>query len=71
MFIWVDNGKYITAINKKCICFFFILITRMIMIDTENDMDTENNFENNNILRIFIKILDDFLYLISSKSFLN
>ena len=19
MFIWIDNGKYITAINKKCL----------------------------------------------------
>ena len=27
-------------------------------------MDTENDFENNNILRIFINILDDFLELI-------
>ena len=39
----------------------------MISIDTENDMDTENEFENNNILRIFINILDDFLDFISSK----
>ena len=30
-------------------------------------MDTENDFENNNIVRIFINILDDFLDLISSK----
>ena len=30
-------------------------------------MDTENDFENNNILRIFINILDDFLDFISSK----
>ena len=28
MFIWIDNGKHITAINKKCIRFFFIWITR-------------------------------------------
>ena len=27
-------------------------------------MDSENDFENNNILRIFISILDDFLDLI-------
>ena len=26
-------------------------------------MDTENDFENNNILRIFINILVDFLYV--------
>ena len=39
----------------------------MISVDTENDMDTENNFENNNMLRIFINILDDFLEFISSK----
>ena len=30
-------------------------------------MDTENDFENNNILQIFINILDDFLNLIYSK----
>jgi len=30
-------------------------------------MDTENDFENNTILRIFINIFDDFLDLISSK----
>ena len=30
-------------------------------------MDTENDFEDNNILQIFINILDDFLDLISSK----
>jgi len=30
MFIWIDNGKYITAINKKFIHFFFIWITQMI-----------------------------------------
>ena len=30
MFIWIDKGKYITAINKKSIRFFFIWITRMI-----------------------------------------
>ena len=28
-------------------------------IDTENIMDTENDFENNDILRILINILDD------------
>ena len=33
----------------------------------KNDMDTENDFENNKILRIFINIFDDFLDLISSK----
>ena len=52
MFIWIENGKYITAINKKFIHFFLIWITRMILIDTENDMDTENNLENNKILWI-------------------
>ena len=30
-------------------------------------MDTENDFENNNILRIFINILDDLLDLIFLK----
>ena len=31
MFNWIDNGKYITAINKKFIrFFFFIWIPRMI-----------------------------------------
>ena len=30
-------------------------------------MDTENDFEKNNILRIFINLLDDFLDLISLK----
>ena len=25
MFIWIDKGKYITAKNKKLICFFFII----------------------------------------------
>ena len=30
MFIWINNGKYITAINEKFICLFFIWITRMI-----------------------------------------
>ena len=29
----------------------------------KNDTDTENAFENDNILRIFINILDDFLDL--------
>ena len=61
MFIWIDNGKYITAINKMFMRFFFNWITRMIFDDAEN------NFENNNILRIFINILGDFLDLISSK----
>ena len=36
-------------------------------IDTEIDMDTENDFKNNKILQIFIYILGDFLDLISSK----
>ena len=44
MFIWIDNGKYFTAINKKLILFFFIRITRM-SIDNENGMNTENDFE--------------------------
>ena len=30
MFILIDNRKYITAINKKPVHLFFILITRMI-----------------------------------------
>ena len=30
MFIWIDNGKYITAIKTKFICVFVIWITRMI-----------------------------------------
>ena len=25
MFIWIDNGNYITAINKKVCTFFFYL----------------------------------------------
>ena len=41
--------------------------TRGFSIDTENDIGIENDFENNNILRIFINILDDFLDLISSE----
>ena len=43
----------------------------MISIDTENDIDTDNYYENNSILPIFINILDDFLGLISWKYFLN
>ena len=35
MFIW--TGKYITAINKKFICLFFIWIIGMISIYTENE----------------------------------
>ena len=35
------------------------------------DMDTEKDFENNNILLTFINTLDNFLDLISSKYFLN
>ena len=34
-------------------------------MDTENLWDTELALENNNILQIFITILDDFLDLIS------
>ena len=34
-------------------------------------MDTEKYFENNNIWRIFINILDDFLDLISSQVILK
>ena len=34
-------------------------------------MNTENDFENNNILRIFIDILDDFMDSIFLKYFLN
>ena len=41
----------------------------MISIDTENDMDTENNFEHNNILRIFMNIRDDFLDLYPQSNF--
>ena len=53
------HNNYFTAI-KKVFIFFFIWITRMIFyIDTENNMDTENDFENNDILRILINILDD------------
>ena len=36
-------------------------------IDPENDMDTENELEKNNVLQIFINILDDFLDLITPK----
>ena len=36
-------------------------------IDTEKLYDTEIAFENDNILRIFINILDDILDLISIK----
>ena len=61
MFIYIENGKYITAMNKK---FDYMDDFRLIL---KNDMDTENDFENNKILRIFINILDDFLDLISSK----
>ena len=52
MFIGIDYGKYITAINKKSIRFL---------------IDTENDFENNKILQNLINILDDFLDLIFSK----
>ena len=65
MFIYIDNGKYITAINKKLTRFFFSSITRMIFDWYWKTNDTEIAFENNNILRIFINILDDFLDLIS------
>ena len=54
MLIWIDKGKHIKAINKKFIHIFFIWISRMIFVDTENDMDTDNDFENNSILRIVI-----------------
>ena len=37
----------------------------MIFYDTEKLYDTEIVFENNNILRFFINILDDFRDLIS------
>ena len=67
MFIGIDNGKYIAAINKKFICCFFYLDNTDDFRLTDNDIDTENNFENNNILQIFIDIVDDFLDLISSK----
>ena len=60
MFIWIDNGKYITAINKKYKGFLYL--DKQIIFD-----DTENDFESNNILPIFINILDYFLGLISSK----
>ena len=36
--------------------FFFIWITRMIFDWYWNDLDTENDFENNKILQIFINI---------------
>ena len=32
MFNWIDSRKYITAINKRCIHFFFIWITQMIFV---------------------------------------
>ena len=61
MFIWIDSGTYITALNKKFIHFSLFGYHGWISIDTENYMDNENYFENNNIWRIFINILDDFL----------
>ena len=45
MFIWIDYGKYITAMNKKCILYL------------ENTDDFRYSFENNNSLWIFIDIL--------------
>ena len=67
MFNWIDNRKYITAINKKFMGFFLYLDNNInIKIDIVNNMDTENDFENNKILLIFINILDDFLDLMSS-----
>ena len=47
MFNWIDNGKYITAINKEFN--FFLYLDNMagwFSIDILNDMDTENDFEN-------------------------
>ena len=35
MFIWIDNRKYITAINKKFIRFFFMTI---ISSDHKNEI---------------------------------
>ena len=69
MFIWIDNGKYITAITKSLYVFSLFGKHRWFSIDTENDMDTENDFESNinNILRILLIYLIDFLDLISSK----
>ena len=64
MFIWIDNGKYITAIKRKFIHFFFIWIfTDDFRLILKNFIDPEKDFE---ILRIFINILGDFLDLISS-----
>ena len=58
MFIWIDNGKFLYLDNTDD----FRLIQKTIW-----NMDTDNDFENSNMLRIFIHILDDFLDLISSK----
>ena len=57
MFIWINNGKYINYSYKQKVY--------TILLYLDNTDDTENDFENNNILRIFIIILDDFLDLIS------
>ena len=51
------NGKYITAINKSLLIFFFIWIIRMIFVDTENDMDTINNFEKQHFCRFLLIFL--------------
>ena len=52
---------YITAINKVNMFFLQLDYTDDFRLILKNDMDTENDFENNKILRIFINILDDFL----------
>ena len=65
MFIWIDNGKNITAINKKFIR-FSLDYTDDFRLILKNDIDTENDYQSNNIFGIFINILDDFLDLISS-----
>ena len=41
MFNWIADGKYITAINKKCMRFFFIWIHGWFSIETVNYKDTE------------------------------
>ena len=57
MFIWIDNRKYINYSYKQKVY--------TILLYLDNTDDTENDFEKNNILRVFIIILDDFLDLIS------
>ena len=67
MYIWIDNGKLLKLSTKRLYIFYLFGKHEWFSMDTEINMDTENDFENNNGLRIFINILDDFLDLISSK----